>query len=63
MADKHHFSHLSITISDKDPNRPAKHSQGTCYLSVVHEIVDFFTLDVCSKPIFCSKLFRKTEIA
>lgn len=26
MAVKHHFSYLSITISDKDLNRPAKHS-------------------------------------
>lgn len=28
-----------------------------------NESVDFFALDVCTKPIFCSKLFRKAKIA
>lgn len=28
-----------------------------------NESVDFFALDVCTKPIFCSKLLRKAKIA
>lgn len=27
------------------------------------ESVDFFALDVCTKPIFCSKLLREAKIA
>ena len=28
-----------------------------------NESVDFFALDVCTKPIFCSKLLREAKIA
>ena len=33
------------------------------YVLVFHEIVDFFTLNMCSKPIFCSKTAQKGKIA
>ena len=29
------------------------------WIEVFHEIVDFFALDMCSKPIFCSKIALK----
>lgn len=32
-------------------------------VSFFNESVDFFALDVCTKPIFCSKLLRKAKIA
>ena len=32
-------------------------------MEVFYEIVDFFVLDLCSKPIFCSKLLRKAKLA
>ena len=31
-------------------------------LEVFYEIVDFFVLDMCSKPIFCSKVAQKGKI-
>ena len=49
-----HFSQLSVTILDKD--------RKLC-VSFFYEIVDFFMLDKCSKPIFCPKDALKSEIA
>ena len=31
-------------------------------IEVFYEIVDFFWLDMCSKPIFCSKVAQKGKI-
>ena len=31
-------------------------------IEVFYEIVDFFLLDMCSKPIFCSKVAQKGKI-
>ena len=31
-------------------------------MEVFYEIVDFFLLDMCSKPIFCSKIAQKGKI-
>ena len=34
----------------------AKHLAERTILEVFYEIVDFFVLDMCSKPILCSKI-------
>ena len=31
-------------------------------MEVFYEIVDLFVLDMCSKPIFCSKVAQKGKI-
>ena len=62
------FSQLSVIILDKDGHRLMKRCQVPGYVIVLivlffNESVDFFALDVCTKPIFCSKLLRKAKIA
>ena len=36
-----------------------EHSRNSHLIEVFYEIVDFFVLDMCSKPIFCSKIALK----
>ena len=62
------FSQLSVIILDKDGHRLMKRCQVPGYVIVLivlffNESVDFFALDVCTKPIFCSKLLREAKIA